>query len=105
MNLVVALDSSASAGETGCKKQAEYAVSVAGRLSLGPGPSRFGALFFGDTATPVQEPGSDLAAIAQKLRALSPKRSAKQKTNTGEAMALALQMLERAGRPGLPSVV
>lgn len=102
LDLVFALDSSGSAGSSGLQAAVAFAKAVSARLDFGERLGMVGAVHFADTATEAQSLTVDGTALQTQLDSIPWTRG---KTNSGEALALAGQILERDGRPGVRSAV
>lgn len=102
LDLVFALDSSGSAGADGLAAATGFAQAVATRMDFGDTLAKVGAVYFGNAATEVQPLTVDGSTLQTQLASVPWK---KENTNSGEALALAGQMLERDGRPGVASAI
>mmetsp|Transcript_10691 Transcript_10691/g.28348 ORF Transcript_10691/g.28348 Transcript_10691/m.28348 type:complete len:793 (-) Transcript_10691:110-2488(-) len=107
LDLVLALDSSGSVGAPGFHHARRFAQAVVSRLGLEDGCAQdaraasalaqVGIVDFGSLARSAQVPTSCRAALNASLEALQWQGTA---TNTGEALALAGELLDRHARPG-----
>jgi len=107
LDLVLALDSSGSMGAPGFDNARRFAHAVASRLGLEDGCAhdaqaasalaQVGVVDFGSLARSAQVPTGCRAALSAGLEGL---RWQGTSTNTGEALALAGELLDRHARPG-----
>mmetsp|Transcript_88686 Transcript_88686/g.214963 ORF Transcript_88686/g.214963 Transcript_88686/m.214963 type:complete len:837 (+) Transcript_88686:2-2512(+) len=95
LDLVFALDSSGSAGADGLAAARDFAKAVTDRMNFGEYLAKTGAVYFGDSAVEAQALTVDQSALQSKLAQLP---SLGTKTNSGEALALAGELLGRDGR-------
>lgn len=110
LDLALILDASGSMGAEGLNKAKAFVQGIAERINFGDGDAagakeafaRVGAVSFAASATLVQALTDDASALSASLDGVQWGRSA---TNTGEAVSVAADMLERYKRFKAQSVI
>mmetsp|Transcript_92228 Transcript_92228/g.266168 ORF Transcript_92228/g.266168 Transcript_92228/m.266168 type:complete len:834 (-) Transcript_92228:66-2567(-) len=106
MDVVFALDSSGSMGTDGFKSAQEFLQAVIDRMTLQAEDksalTQVGLVKFGAKVEALSQLSTDAAALKG---AISGAKFTPSQTNTGEALAIAAQILDQHGRPSVHSTV
>jgi len=96
LDVVVAVDTSGTVMKSGLKASAGFLKVVADRMVLGENGTQLGAVYFSDSAMVSEPLTSDKEAFKKRVSEIP---WLAKTTNTGEALAVAAELLESRARP------